>query len=318
MPDAEANADASVDGDANGDAERRLGMGAGLAAYGLWGLFPLYFHALQPAGALEILGHRIVWSFVLCLVVLGLRRQRGWIRVLRDDPGRAAAIVGAGLLLATNWVTYVWAVNADRVIDASLGYFINPIITVVVGVVVLKESIRPLQRVAVALGAISVVVLTLGYGEVPWIALVLACTFAGYSFLKKQVQLPTVESLAAETMLLFPLALGGLVWLVARGESAFTSHGVWLDLKLIGLGIVTSIPLLLFGVATRRIPLVMIGLLQYITPFGQLLLGWWWFGEQMPPERWAGFVLIWAALAVLTTDALRASAGPNLGRTITT
>lgn len=289
------------------EAERRRGLIAGLAAYGLWGLFPLYFHALQPAGAVEILEHRIVWSFVLCIVVLAARRQWGWIQVLRDDRRRAAAIIGAGLLLAANWLTYVWAVNADRVIDASLGYFVNPIITVVVGVVVLREEIRPMQRIAVGLGAASVVVLTWGYGELPWIALVLACTFAGYSFLKKQVQLPTVESLTAETALMFPFAAVGLVALLVSGDGAFTRNGAWLDLKLVGLGIVTSIPLLLFGVATRRIPLVMIGLLQYITPFGQLLLGWWWFGEEMPPERWAGFVLIWAALAVLTTDAIHTS-----------
>jgi len=285
--------------------EHRRGMAAGVAAYGLWGLFPLYFHALGPANAWEVLAHRVVWSFLLVAIVLVARGDAHLVTELRHDRARFARIAGAGLLLSLNWLTYVWAVSADRVIDASLGYFINPIITVLAGVVLLGEEVRPLQRVAVGLGGLAVVVLTLGYGEVPWIALVLAVTFAGYSFLKKQVHLPTVASLAAETVSLVPVAAAGLVLAVVSGRSTFAHHDGWLDVRLVGLGVVTAVPLLLFGSATRRIPLVLVGLLQYLTPFGQLLLGWWWFGESMPPERWAGFGLIWAALGVLSVDALR-------------
>ena len=286
-------------------AERRIGVAGGVASYALWGLFPLYFHALEPAGAWEILAHRIVWSFALMTIVLTVGRQWSTLGELRRDRRRLLRIWSAGLLLSVNWLTYVWAVNADRVIDASLGSFVNPIITVALGAIVLGEEVRPLQQVAVGLGTIAVIVLSVGYGQVPWIALVLALTFAGYGYLKKQVRLPTVASLTAETVIGFPVALIGLAWATASGHSAFTNHGALLDLKLVGLGVVTAVPLLLFGVATQRIPLVLIGLLQYLTPFGQLLLGWWWFGEAMPPQRLAGFVLVWAALAVLTVDGLR-------------
>lgn len=296
----------SADVSAPSPGEHRRGLLAGVGAYALWGLFPLYFHALEPASAWEVLAHRVVWSFALVATVLAARGQWRLVTDLRRQPARSARIVGAGLLLSLNWLTYVWAVSVDRVIDASLGYFINPIITVLAGVVVLGETVRPLQRVAVGLGAVAVVVLSVGYGEVPWIALVLATTFAGYGLLKKQVHLPTVASLAAETVAIAPLAVAGLGWAVLSGRSAFVHHGDgWLDVRLVALGVVTAVPLLLFGSATRRIPLVLIGLLQYLTPFGQLLLGWWWFGEAMPAERWAGFGLIWVALGVLTADAFR-------------
>ena len=251
-----------------------------------------------------MLAHRIVWSFVLMLIVLAVQRNWGWIRTSRR-PRRAGFIVLAGVLLSVNWLVYVWAVSVDRVIDASLGYFVNPIVTVALGVVLLKEKIRPVQVGALAFGAAAVVILAVAYGQVPWIALTLAFSFAGYGYIKKQVGLDTVASLTAETALLFPIAAGGLVWAFVTDRTAIGHHGAFLDVKLLALGAVTAVPLLLFGVATRRIPLVMIGLLQYLTPWGQLLLGWLYFDEKMPPSRLAGFALIWVALALLAYDGVQ-------------
>lgn len=285
--------------------DHRLGILAGMGSYALWGLFPLYFHALEPAGPLEVLAHRVVWSFVLMLIVLVVQRNWAWIAELRADPRRAGLIALAGVLLSINWLVYVWAVSVDRVIDASLGYFVNPIVTVALGVVLLKESVRPLQIGALVLGGSAVVILAVAYGQVPWIALVLAFSFAGYGYIKKKVGLDTVASLTAETALLFPVAAGGLLWGFLTDRTAVGNHSAFLDVKLLALGLVTAIPLLLFGVATRRIPLVMIGLLQYLTPWGQLLLGWLYFEEEMPPARLAGFALIWLALAFLAYDGVQ-------------
>ncbi|HMT23565.1 MAG: EamA family transporter RarD [Microthrixaceae bacterium] len=285
--------------------QRRTGVLTGMASYALWGLFPLYFHALSPTTPVEILAHRVVWSFLGMMGLLTLRREWGWIAELRRDRARLGRIWLAGVLLAINWLVYVWAVTADRVIDASLGYFVNPLVTVAMGVVLLGEHIRRGQAIALGLGGVAVVVLAVGYGEVPWVALVLALSFGGYGFLKKQVALEPVASLAAETTIVFPAALVWLGWQIGSGHATFGHHGTLLDAKLLALGIVTAVPLLLFGAATRRIPLVLIGLLQYITPWEQFLLGWLHFGEKMPPERFVGFVLIWAALVVLAIDAWR-------------
>ena len=287
--------------------EREKGILGGVASYSLWGLFPLYFHSLAPAGALEVLGHRIVWTFVFLIGVLAVQRRWAWVAELRADRARLARTVAAGLLLSTNWVLYVWAVNADRVLDASLGYFINPLVTVALGVVLLREQVRPLQVAALAFGAASVMVLIVGYGEVPWVALVLALSFGGSGYLKKQVDLATVPALAAETAFLFPIALVGLGAAALAGKTAIGHHGVLLDAKLLGLGVVTAVPLLLFGVATRRIPLVLVGLLQYLTPTLQFLIGWLYYGEKVPPGRLAGFALTWVALFLLAADGVRAS-----------
>lgn len=288
---------------------RRQGVIAGILAYGLWGLFPLYFHLLSPTEPLEILAHRIVWSFLLVAGVLWFRRDRGEqdeLRSLWHDRRRLAMITAAGVLLAINWLTYIAAVSADRVLDASLGYFINPLFTVLLGVWLLHERLRLLQWIAVGLGALAVLVLTLGYGQVPWVALILAISFGLYGYLKKQVHLTTLPSLAAETVGLVPLALGYLVWSATAGTLAF-GHVSWkLNLLLLASGAVTAAPLLAFGVATRAIPLSLLGLLQYITPVVQFMIGFWLFDEHVPSARWAGFALIWAALVVLTIDGFRA------------
>jgi chloramphenicol-sensitive protein RarD len=213
-------------------------------------------------------------------------------------------LAAAAVLVATNWLVYVWAVNHDHVVEAALGYYINPLITVALAVVVLRERLRRLQLVALGFGAGSVAVLTVAYGRVPWIALVLACTFASYGFLKKAVPVGALASVATETLVLLPVALVGLVVMEARGDAAFLHGSVGRDLLLAGLGVITVVPLALFGAAARRIPLSLLGLLQYLTPTLQLVCGVAILGEPLPPERLAGFMLVWVALAVLTFDVL--------------
>jgi chloramphenicol-sensitive protein RarD len=286
------------------DADHRIGTLAGIAAYSLWGVFPLVFHLLRSVGPVEILIHRIVWSFVVVVVLLAIRRQRHWLREVRSEPRALGRLTLAAALIATNWLVYIWAVNSDHVVEAALGYYVNPLISVALGVAVLGERLRRLQVVALAFGAGAVAVLTVAYGRVPWIALVLACSFGGYGFLKKAVPVGAMTSLAVETLVLLPAALAGLVALLVTGEAAFLHGSVGRDLLLVGLGVVTAVPLLLFGTAARRIPLSLVGLLQYLTPTLQLLCGVAVFHEPMPPERLAGFVLVWIALAVLAVDAL--------------
>jgi chloramphenicol-sensitive protein RarD len=288
------------------DVERRTGTLAGVAAYSLWGLFPLVFHLLRSVAPGEILVHRIVWSFVVVLGLLVVRRERHWFRAVRSRPGALPRLTVAAVLIATNWLVYIWAVNNDHVVEAALGYYINPLITVALGVVVLGEHLRRPQVVALAFGAAAVVVLSVAYGRVPWIALVLAASFGGYGFLKKAVPVGAVTSLAVETLVLLPPALVGLAVLMATGEAAFLNGGLGRDVLLVGLGVVTAVPLLLFATAARRIPLSLLGLLQYLTPTLQLLCGVLVFHEPMPAARLAGFVLVWVALAVLGADALEA------------
>lgn len=288
------------------DADRRTGTLAGVAAYSLWGLFPLVFHLLESVDAGEILVHRIVWTFVVVIGLLVARRERHWFRAVRALPGALPRLTLAAVLIATNWLVYIWAVNNDHVVEAALGYYINPLITVALGVTVLGEHLRRPQLVALCFGAGAVAVLTVAYGRVPWISLVLACSFGGYGFMKKAVPVGAVTSLAVETLVLLPPALVGLAVLGATGEAAFLQGSRWRDALLVSLGLVTAVPLLLFGTAARRIPLSLLGLLQYLTPTLQLLCGVVVFHEPMPVARLAGFVLVWVALAVLAADALGA------------
>lgn len=287
------------------EADRRLGTAAGVAAYTLWGLFPLVFHQLRSVGAFEVLLHRVVWSFVVVAALLLVRRDRAWYRAVRETPNGLRNLAAAAVLIATNWLVYIWAVNHDHVVEAALGYYINPLITVALGVWVLGEHLRRPQLIALGFGAAAVAVLTAAYGRVPWIALVLACSFAGYGFLKKAVSVDAASSLAVETALLLPAALVGMTVLQASGEAAFLHGSAGRDALLVSLGVVTAVPLLLFATAASRIPLSLLGLLQYLTPTMQLLAGVVVFGEPMPPERLAGFVLVWVALILLGTDAVR-------------
>jgi chloramphenicol-sensitive protein RarD len=282
----------------------RAGIIAGTAAYTLWGLFPLVFHRLGGVGAVEILLHRILWSLLVVLVVLAWRGPRGWLRPLLADGRQVARLAIAGVLIAANWLVYIWAVNHNHVVEAALGYYVNPLLTVALGVAVLHERLRRLQLVALGFGAASVAVLTVGFGRLPWIALVLATTFAGYGFQKKGVTIGSAPSLAVETAVLAPFAAIALVAAEIQGRAAFGHGPIGRDLGLAALGVVTAVPLLLFASAARRIPLTTLGLLQYLTPTGQLLCGVLVLGEPLPPERLAGFALVWIALLILAVDAI--------------
>jgi chloramphenicol-sensitive protein RarD len=286
------------------DATDRTGALAGAGAYLLWGLFPLVFHQLRGVGAVEILVHRILWSFVVVLVVLAWRGPRGWLRPLLADRRQVARLAIASVFIAANWLVYIWAVNHDHVVEAALGYYVNPLLTVGLGVVVLGERLRRLQIVALGFGAASVAVLTVAFGRLPWIALVLAISFAGYGFQKKGVAIGSAPSLAVETAILAPLAFAFLIVAEVQGHAAFGHGSMGRSALLAGLGVVTAVPLLLFATAARRIPLSMLGLLQYLTPTGQLLCGVLILGEPLPPERLAGFLLVWIGLVVLAVDAV--------------
>jgi len=296
---------------ANGRSEARTGILAGVAAYAIWGTFPIYFHLLEPAGPLEILCHRILWSLVVMLVVVTFRRDWAWIRPLLSERRRLLELAVAAVLIATNWLLYVWAVEQDRVVDAALGYFINPLVTVTLGVVVLGERLRRAQWIAVALGALAVVVIAVGYGQFPTVALTLAFSFAGYGFLKKRITLTPVQSLTGETAILAPFAVVALGYVIATDGTAFATEGWGLSALLATTGIVTALPLVLFAASARRIPLTVLGLLQYLTPSLQFLCGVFVFHESMPAERWAGFALVWIALMFMSADALHQLRSPG-------
>ncbi|QES24625.1 EamA family transporter RarD [Streptomyces venezuelae] len=277
----------------------------GIGAYGMWGLVPLFWPLLKPAGAVEILAHRMVWSLVFVGIALLALRRWGWIPELVRSPRKLALITVAAAVISVNWGLYIWSVNTGRVVEASLGYFINPLVTIALGVLVLKERLRPAQWAAVGVGFAAVLVLAIGYGQPPWISLTLASSFAVYGLVKKKLNLGGLESLAAETAVQFLPALGYLVWLGTQGTLAFGSGGAGHAALLVSTGIVTAVPLVCFGAAAIRVPLSTLGLLQYLAPTFQFLLGVLYFHEAMPPERWAGFSLVWLALTLLTWDALR-------------
>ncbi|MEU4354508.1 EamA family transporter RarD [Streptomyces virginiae] len=285
--------------------EQRAGLLYGFGAYGMWGLVPLFWPLLMPAGAVEILAHRMTWSLaVVGLALLAVRRW-GWIRELLRRPRKLGLTALAASVISVNWGLYIWSVNNGHVVESSLGYFINPLVSIAMGVLVLGERLRRVQWVAVGISFAAVLVLAVGYGRPPWISLVLACSFATYGLIKKKLNMGGLESLAAETAMLFLPALGYLLWLGAQGRSSFTSQGAGHALLLAATGLVTAIPLVFFGAAAIRVPLSTLGLLQYMAPVFQFGLGVLYFHEAMPPERWAGFSLVWAALALLTWDALR-------------
>ncbi|MEU3858990.1 EamA family transporter RarD [Streptomyces sp. NPDC028722] len=287
------------------EGEHRTGLLNGFAAYGMWGLVPLFWPLLKPAGAAEILAHRMVWSLAFVAVALLFVRRWAWAGELLRRPRQLGLITVAAAVITVNWGVYIWAVNAGHVVEASLGYFINPLVTIAIGVLVLKERLRPVQWAAVAVGLTAVVVLTVGYGHPPWISLCLAFSFAAYGLVKKKVGLGGVESLAAETAIQFVPALGYLLWLTTRGECTFVTGGTGHAALLASTGVVTALPLVCFGAAAIRVPLSTLGLLQYLAPVFQFLLGVVYFHEAMPAERWAGFALVWLALILLTGDALR-------------
>lgn len=282
----------------------RTGILSAALAFLCWGLFPLYFHAIGDVPAMQILANRMLWSLAFLLIVLGLRRQWSWLHQVRQ-PRIFWSFVASALLLAANWLLYIWAVNNGHVIEASLGYFITPLVNIMFGYLALKERLRPFQWGVIALAALGVAWLTWQSGSVPWVALFLAATFGGYGLLRKTAALGALEGLSFETMVLFPLALAYIAWLTLHGENAFLNTGSnttrWL---LIASGPITAIPLLLFASGARRIPLSILGLLQYLAPTIQFLLGVLLFKEAFTSDRLVGFAMIWAALALFAGEGL--------------
>jgi chloramphenicol-sensitive protein RarD len=283
----------------------RWGLPLGISAFTLWGAMPLFFPLLEPAGAVEVVAHRIVWSLIFCLIALVALRQLGEFRDALRSPRILGTFSLAAALIVVNWVVYVYAVLTERVLDAALGYFINPVITVLLGVLVLRERLRPVQWVAIGFGVAAVVVLSTGLGGLPWIALCLALSFGLYGLVKNRVgrTVSALPGLAVETAVAAPFAIAYLVWL--GGSGTFTGHGVGHSLLLMSTGVITALPLLMFSAAARRLPLSVVGMLQYLAPALQFLVGLLVFGEHMPTARWIGFFLVWAALVLLTADGIR-------------
>jgi chloramphenicol-sensitive protein RarD len=279
---------------------QRLGLVAGIGAYFLWGLFPLFWPLLEPAAPVEILAHRIVWSLVFLVVVLAVGGGFAWVREL--DRRRIGLLAIAAVLITINWGVFIYAVNSDHVVETSLGYFINPLVSVALGVLVLGERLRSRQRLAVAIATLAVIVLTIDYGRPPWIALVLACSFGTYGLVKKQANVEGTQSLAVETVFLVLPALG---FLLLQPHGTFTSEGTGHLLLLMAGGVATAVPLILFGAAAIRVPLTTVGLLQYIAPIMQFGIGVLIYDEPMPLSRLAGFALVWLALAVFMSDVLK-------------
>ncbi|GAA4412333.1 EamA family transporter RarD [Fodinibacter luteus] len=295
---------------AGGDeAEVRRGTAYGFLAYGIWGAFPIYFAALAPSGAWEILAHRIVWTLVVCALALAVLRDVAWVRPFARNRRLVLGITAAALVLSLNWVVYVYAVLTERTYEAALGYFLNPLITIALGVLVLRERLRPLQWAAVGIGLLAVVVMAVGGGAFPWIAVVLALSFGTYGLVKKKVgrSLDALHSLVAETAVMTPFAVAILTVLLVTGGTTFLGHGGAHTALLVASGVVTAVPLLFFAAAARRIPLVTIGLLQFITPVLQLVVGVVVLDETVSTPHWVGFGIVWVALVVLTVDSLRAA-----------
>ncbi|MGN6721957.1 MAG: EamA family transporter RarD [Marmoricola sp.] len=286
-------------------ARQQQGFVLGVLAYVMWGAFPLYFPLLKPAGAIEILAHRVVWSLLTMAAIVMISGRLTQLRHLMTNPRALRLLTVAAVTVALNWGTYIYGVNSHRVVETSLGYFINPLVTVLLAVFVLGERLRRPQWVALGIGAVAVLAITIEYGRLPWIALILAFSFGTYGLVKKQADVDAVESLTFETIVLAPVALGYLVVLGVAGHQHFTTDGVGHVVLMMTLGIVTAVPLLCFGAAAIRVPMTTIGLLQYLAPILQFLIGVLALHEHMTPMRWVGFALVWVALAIFTTDALR-------------
>lgn len=283
----------------------RTGILSAALAFLCWGLFPIYFHALNEVPPSQILVHRVVWSLLFLIIVLTVRRQWAWVRPLTREPRVIASFAISSLLLSGNWLLYIWAVNNGHVIESSLGYFINPLVNVMLGYLVLKERLRRGQWAAIALAAAGVAWLAWDAGRMPWIALLLAASFGLYGLMRKTAALGALEGLSFETMLLFPFALGYVVWLTMNGENTFINTASdstrWL---LVAAGPITAIPLLLFAAGARKIPLSVLGLLQYIGPTIQFALGIFLFHEAFTSGKLVGFLMIWSALALYAAEGL--------------
>ncbi|HUA89844.1 MAG TPA: EamA family transporter RarD, partial [Steroidobacteraceae bacterium] len=288
------------------------GLGAGALAFTIWGLFPLYLHPLRAVPSEQIIAHRIVWSCAFILAWMLLRSELAGLRPIFRQPVLLSRLLLTALLISGNWLVYVWGVTHGHVVDCSLGYYINPLINVVLGIFVLHERLNRVQWLAVALAALGVAYLTYEAGHLPWIALCLAVSFSLYGLVRKVISVEALPGLATETVLLLPVALGYLVWCEAAGTAAFGHAGADVTALLVGAGLVTAVPLFLFAVAARLLPYSTVGVLQYIGPTLQLLCGVWVFHEPFAGARAAGFVLIWVALAVYALDGVRGARAASL------
>lgn len=285
----------------------RSGLAFAISAYGLWGFLPVYFIALAPSGPFEIVAWRVLFSLVFCALLITVTRAWRHLATLMRNRRVVLTMGLAGLLIFVNWQTYVYATLTNQVVEAALGYFINPIVTVFLGVLVLKERLNATQWIAVGISIVAVVVLAFGYGQLPWIALVLAFSFGFYGLIKKRVgpRVDAVSGLTIETVWLAPLAVVQLVFVSMTTGLTIGTVSVWHTVLLLAAGAVTAVPLLLFAAASRRLPLIYMGFIQYFAPFIQFLVGVVVLQEPMPLERWIGFALVWLALGVLTFDLLR-------------
>jgi len=290
--------------------KNKLGLLFGVSAYSLWGAFPLYWPLLEPANSLEIVSHRAVWTLVFCFIVLATTKALKSTLATLKQPKITARLFLTSILISINWLVYIWATNNGHVVEASLGYYINPLIIIGFGVILLKEKMRPLQWVAVTIASIGVLVLTIDYGRLPWIALALAISWGSYGLIKKQLGLGALEGLAIETLISAFFYLGYLVYIGNQGNGQF-GHSWGLTVLLMSAGAVTAIPLLLFNGSTNRLPFTTIGLLQYITPTLQFSVGVWIRHEDMPTARWIGFLIIWVALTTLAFDLVKSSRTVN-------
>ncbi|QHK22264.1 EamA family transporter RarD [Pseudarthrobacter psychrotolerans] len=291
------------------DKETTAGVLFGFGAYGLWGLLPLYFFALMPAGAVEIVANRVVWSLLFCVFLITVTRSWRTLAAAFRDRSVFGSLALAAALIAVNWLTYTYGVTTGQAVEAALGYFINPLVSVLLGVFVLKEKLRPLQWAAVGIGFVAVGVLTVSYGKLPWIALTLAFSFGMYGFVKKRVgpKVDAVTSLSVETIVLAPLAAVTMVLLGVTGTATLASQGPGHFWLLAASGVITAVPLLFFGASARRLPMTTIGLLQYVAPLLQFIVALVVFQEAMTASRWIGFGVVWLALLLLTVDMLGAT-----------
>ncbi len=279
----------------------------GLGAYLLWGVLPLYWKLLHAVDAPEILAHRVIWSLIFCTLILTVRQGLGWLPALVRDRKSLYKMCAASMLLTCNWGLYIWAVNSNRIVETSLGYFINPLVSVALGVLVLRERMARSQWIAIALAVCGVSFLLITQTQLPWIALCLACSFGLYGLLKKQLSVPALQGLSVETAFMMPPALAYLLWLSLHQGMAFGSQAL-ASIELAGAGIITAVPLLLFAAAAKRIPLSLLGLLQYLAPSMQFCIGVFIYGESFPTTRLVGFSFIWLGLLVLTLPLLRTRA----------
>lgn len=285
--------------------EAAQGVLYGFAAYIIWGIVPIYWPLLQPAGAIEILAHRVIWSLLVLLGFLLVKKRTKRVLEIFKDLRKLAILTVASIFIAVNWGLFIWASVSGRILDSSLGYYINPLFSIGLGVLLLQERLRNLQWLAIGIATIAILYLSLTLGAPPYVALSLAFTFSIYGYLKKQANVQAIESLTVETLILIPFAIGYLIYLSSIGQNSFGANGVDHAIWLASAGIITAVPLALFGAAAIRIPLSTLGFIQYVGPTLQFIIGLYLFNEPMPRDRFIGFALTWVAIAIISFDALR-------------